>query len=210
MFYMPLEVKRDKEGEADSEEPFTVPFLTVYTVFRIDQCEGIQQKYHNEEQHTFVSDEAADEVASGYISREGIAFRTEKGDMAFYRPSEDLIVLPIPEQFTSREEYYSTLFHELTHSTGHPKRLNRIEKTAAFGNNDYNREELVAEIGSASLCATLGIENKDSFTNSAAYIQNWLKALRNDKRMIVWATSRAEKAVRMILNIQDEQKEVLA
>ena len=203
VFFKSLEVK----DEEDEENTHTVPFLTSYTVFHISQCDRIQQKYHldGEDKLDFTGDDKADEVASGYIFREGITFRTQKGDSAYYRPSEDLVVLPLPEQFVSEAEYYSTLFHELTHSTGHPKRLNRLDAEAAFGKEDYSREELVAEIGSASLCATLGIENKDSFTNSAAYIANWLSALRNDKRMIVWAASRAEKAVRMILNIQDEQ-----
>ena len=204
VFFKPLPIKSE-DGE-DEENARTIPFLTVYTVFRVDQCDGIQQKYHLDGKltHDFIGDDCADEVASGYIFREGITFRTQKGDRAFYRPSEDLVVLPLPEQFTSDAEYYSTLFHELTHSTGHAKRLNRISETAAYGKDDYSREELVAEIGSASLCATLGLDTAASMTNSAAYIANWLKALRNDKRMIVWAASRAEKAVRMILNMEVE------
>ena len=112
------------------------------------------------------------------------------------------LLLPLPEQFKNNSEYYSTLFHELTHSTGHPKRLNRIVKTASFGSDDYSAEELVAEIGSASIMATLGIENDLTFRNSTAYIQNWLKALKNDKKLIVTASSKAEKAIKRILGIE--------
>ena len=114
--------------------------------------------------------------------------------------------MPLPEQFQNNAEYYSTLFHELTHSTGHAKRLARITATAAYGSEEYSAEELVAEIGSASIMATLGIENKLTFRNSAAYIQNWLKALRNDKRLIVTAAAKAEKAIKMILGIKEEQQ----
>ncbi len=113
------------------------------------------------------------------------------------------MVTPLPEQFQDSAEYYSTLFHELTHSTGHESRLNRLDKCAAFGSEIYSTEELVAEIGSASLLATLGIETGETLTASAAYIKNWLKAVKNDKRMVVAAASRAEKAVRMILNVKE-------
>ena len=109
--------------------------------------------------------------------------------------------MPIPEQFRNSEEYYSTLFHELTHSTGHPSRLNRINGNVHFGDENYSEEELVAEIGSASILSSLGVETEGSFTNSAAYIANWLTALKNDKRMIVKAAGKAEKAVRLIFGI---------
>ena len=115
----------------------------------------------------------------------------------------DTVVTPLPEQFKDRAEYYSALFHELVHSTGHATRLNRLTECAAFGSEVYSTEELVAEIGSASILATLGIETEASMSNSAAYIKGWLKALKNDKRMIVTASAKAEKAIRMILNIAE-------
>ena len=196
VFFTPIEV-------TDGEEKKTIPYLTAYTVFKISQCEGVEQRFHVEEdeKYDFLADKDAGAIVNDYISREGITYNPTKGDLAYYRPSEDLVVTPLPEQFADIAEYYSTLFHELTHSTGHEKRLNRVMATAAFGNNEYSQEELVAEIGSASLCATLGIESKGSFVNSVAYIQSWLKALRNDKKMIVKASSQAEKAVKLILNI---------
>jgi antirestriction protein ArdC len=95
-------------------------------------------------------------------------------------------------------EYYSTAFHELTHSTGHSSRLDRISRRAFFGSEDYSREELVAEIGAAALLNHCGIETGSSFKNSAAYIQSWLRALRNDKKMIVTASGAAAKAFELI------------
>lgn len=201
----------DKKGQEDvpEDERVQIPIASVSTVFKISQCENVSQKYHLDDDrlYDFNTDQNADEIASGYIFREGIVFRTLKGDKASYNPVTDTVTLPLPEQFRNWQEYYSTLFHELTHSTGHEKRLNRFSKgsVAAFGSDNYSAEELVAEIGSASICSTLGIDTSGSITNSASYIQNWLEALKNDKRMIVTASSKAEKAVRMIFNIKEEK-----
>lgn len=176
-----------------------IPYLKYYTVFRIDQCEGVEQKYHTDETlHDFIADQDADEIAESYVRREGITLTHVKGYKAYYSPALDTVILPLREQFADRGEYYGTLFHELTHSTGHESRLNRLAKCAAFGSETYSTEELVAEIGSASMLATLGIETPNSFHNAAAYIQNWIKALKGDKKMVVVASARAEKALRLI------------
>ena len=108
------------------------------------------------------------------------------------------------QQYPVREEYYSTLFHELTHSTGHAKRLNRegIAGVHFFGDEGYSKEELIAEMGSAFVLQLLGIDCEKAFKNSVAYIQSWLRALKNDKRMIVSAAAKAEQAAKMIMNIQ--------
>ncbi|MBR6571716.1 MAG: hypothetical protein IKK75_14805 [Clostridia bacterium] len=103
-------------------------------------------------------------------------------------------------QYTSVSEYYSTLFHELTHSTGHVSRLNRLSKEANFVSEAYSKEELIAELGAAFLVNHAGLETDGSFHNSAGYIQSWLKALKDDKRLIVSAAGKADKAVAMILN----------
>ena len=193
------------EKDEDGNETGGIrPFISWSTVFKIKQCEGIEQRFHTDagKLYDFNADKTADEIASDYISREGIRFETRHCDKACYSPETDTVLLPLPEQFKNNSEYYSTLFHELTHSTGHPKRLNRIVKTASFGSDDYSAEELVAEIGSASIMATLGIENDLTFRNSTAYIQNWLKALKNDKKLIVTASSKAEKAIKRILGIE--------
>lgn len=99
---------------------------------------------------------------------------------------------------------YTTLFHEMIHSTGHKNRLGRLETGASahFGSESYSKEELVAELGSATLVNMLGIETEKSFRNSSAYIQNWLQALKNNNKFIVSASSKAEKAVKYILNEQ--------
>ena len=200
--FFSLLAKKDEDG---NETDNVFPVISWSTVFKISQCEGIEQKFHTDADclYDFDPNQTADEVATGYIYLEGIKFGTKHCNKACYNPETDTVQLPLPEQFADNAEYYSTLFHELVHSTGHPKRLNRIVKTAAFGDDDYSAEELVAEIGSASIMATLGIENSGTFRNSAAYIQNWLKALKNDKKLIVTASAKAEKAIKMIFGIKE-------
>ena len=146
------------------------PFLRYYNVFHIDQCEGIAAKHTAE---TIFPDgveplEAAQEIIYDYLSREGVKLTHTEGDRAFYRPSTDEVVLPIRKQFVSTAEYYSTVFHELTHSTGHVKRLNRLNKPSFFGSEDYSKEELVAEIGAATLVNHVGLESSTSLRNNAA------------------------------------------
>lgn len=198
--------KKDDDGN-ETEEVY--PCITWSTVFKVSQCEGLEQKYHKDADrlYDFNSDKTADEVANDYTTREGITVKFVHGNKACYSPSSDTVTMPLPEQFQDSGGFYSTYFHELTHSTGHEKRLNRVRRNAAFGDEEYSTEELVAEIGACSLVATLGIETDSSFRNSTGYIQNWLKALRNDKRMIVTATARAEKAIKMILNIKEEKRD---
>ena len=99
----------------------------------------------------------------------------------------------------STAEYYSTVFHELTHSTGHASRLNRLTNPAFFGSEAYSKEELVAEIGASALVSHVGLETSNSLRNNVAYIQNWLRVLKDDKRLIVSASGKAEKAVNLIL-----------
>lgn len=175
-----------------------IPFLNYYNVFHINECEDVESKRKMEMPSVAHPIESAQQVIGNYVTRYGVGFSHVQGDRAFYRPSSDCVTLPMVEQFKSVAEYYSTAFHELTHSTGHVSRLNRLEK-AMFGSESYSKEELVAEIGAASLMNEMGFETNESFQNSVAYIQSWLKALRNDKKMIVSAAGKAEKAVRMIL-----------
>lgn len=176
-----------------------IPMLRYYPVFHVSQIEGVEPLEKPFEDVEPI--EAADKIIVDYVSREGLTFVETVTDEAYYSPSRDMVQVPCKEQYTAINEYYSTTFHELTHSTGHAKRLNRLTTgiKAAFGGEEYSKEELTAEIGAASLLNHLGIETPDSFKNSAAYIQSWLKALRGDARMIVAAASRAEKAVAYIL-----------
>ena len=199
VFWSPIKVKEtDKDG---NEIEKIVPFLKYYNVFHIDQTTGIEPLTALEEAEILKPVEKAENVINNYVSKSGIGFNAKISDKAFYSPSSDCVVIPAMEQYSDVSEYYSTTFHELTHSTGHKSRLDRLTSgaAAAFGGEEYSKEELVAELGAAALCNQCGIETKASFKNSAAYIQSWIKALRNDKRMIVSASSQAQKAVNFIL-----------
>ena len=141
-----------------------------------------------------VTDRIIQQLEAGCIQRSGVELEHRISDEAYYSPSADRVVLPMMEQFNSTGEYYSTAFHELTHSTGHRSRLDRLRTTAHFGNESYSKEELVAEIGAAALMNYVGLETVSTLRNSAAYVQSWLAALRNDKRLIVTASGAASKA----------------
>ena len=196
VFWKWIETEDEETGEKKE-----VPFLRYYNVFHIDQCEGVTAKHTHEVRFPDGAEtlEAAQEVIYDYLSREGVKLTHSEGDRAFYRPATDEVLLPIRKQFISTAEYYSTVFHELTHSTGHPSRLNRLNRPSFFGTEDYSKEELVAEIGAATLVNHVGLETDHSFRNNAAYIQNWLQVLKDDKRFIVSAAGKAEKAVNLIL-----------
>ena len=191
-----------EQEDEETGEKKEVPFLRYYNVFHIDQCEGISTKHTQETTFPDGADTltTAQDIIYDYLSREGVKMTHTEGDQAFYRPATDEVVLPIRKQFISTAEYYSTVFHELTHSTGHPSRLNRLTKPSFFGTEDYSKEELVAEIGASALVNYVGLETSNSLRNSAAYIHNWLGVLKGDKRFIVRAAGRAEKAVNLILN----------
>ena len=191
-----------EQEDEETGEKKEVPFLRYFNVFHIDQCEGLTAKFAQPLPQTAADlpeTKVAEDLIYEYLGRESITLTHQEGDRAFYRPSTDEVVLPIRKQFMSTAEYYSTVFHELTHSTGHASRLNRLTQAAFFGSEDYSKEELVAEIGAAALVNHVGLETSNSIRNSAAYIQNWLKVLRDDKRFIVSASGRAEKAVSLIL-----------
>ena len=192
--------RKDENGD---EELVTYPLLRYYTVFHIADTEGIPSKAKKGERVEIETDGYADSVIMDYVTREGIRFQNNKhSDKAFYCPATDEVVVPMVSQYAEAAEYYSTTFHELTHSTGKKTRCDREEekKGSKFGNKEYSREELVAEIGAAMLCSRCGVAIEKAFKNSVAYIQSWLKALKNDPVMIVWAAGRAEKAARYIMN----------
>lgn len=143
--------------------------------------------------------EDAHRAALAYLEREGIEFR-EGGDRAYYRPVTDSITVPAASQYTNGAEYLSTLFHEIVHSTGPESRLNRYQSTdpIRFGSEVYAKEELIAEIGAAFLCGAYRID-QSTIENSAAYIGGWLKALKDDRQMVITAASAAEKAFSYII-----------
>lgn len=178
-----------------------IPFLRYYSVFHIDDCEGVKTKDWKVADTHAMPDGDTQGVFDGYIQRSGVSVKYVKGDSASYSPLHDRIKMPLMEQFPNTEEYYSTLFHEAVHSTGHKSRLARFEDgvgSGMFGSESYSREELVAEIGACALLNQMGMETQSSFRNSAAYIQSWMRALQNDTKLIVAAAGRAEKAVKLI------------
>lgn len=182
-----------------------IPLLKYINVFHISQVEGVEPLQKNE-LHDIEPIEKAESILTDYWTREHITIEHTASDRAYYSPSMDLIHLPLFEQFKDNNEYYSTAFHESIHSTMKESRCNRAEerkdKFVAFGSDEYSKEELVAELGSASLMNIIGIETRKSFSNSSAYIQSWLNVLKNDVKFIVSASSKAEKAVKYILNEQ--------
>lgn len=207
VFFKPYPVKdQDASGKEITK---TIPLLRYYNVFHISQCDGIEPKYKPEEVKVFDPDAEAEALRAEYIDREGIKYEEVINNKAYYAPKVDRIVLPSREQFEKKAEFYGTMFHELVHSTGHEKRLARLTEKASFGDESYSREELVAEIGSAAILNQLGIETESSAKNNAAYVQSWLKALKNDQKMIVWAAGKAEKAVDYIRGIKAEAPEVV-
>ena len=194
VFWKPYEKVDEETGEITKHF-----YLRYYNVFHLDQVEGIRPRWSNTVLSDLKPDTVADSIVEDYRSRSGITLRIEESDRAYYQPSTDTVVVPRIQQYQKQEEFYSTLFHELTHSTGHKSRLDRISDIAAFGDHSYSREELIAELGAAFLVHSCGLESENSLRNSAGYIQGWLQALKNDKRLIVSAAGAAEKAVNLIL-----------
>ncbi len=178
-------------------KPKTIPVLRYFNVFNVAQCEGINPPDAKLFQPIdFKPLEAAEAIVKTYADPPTIE---HGGNQAFYRPAVDLVRVPEPTRYTSGEEYYSVLFHELAHSTGHSKRLDRKLDTAPkpFGSSDYGREELVAEMASAFLCGHAGI-NPSVIDNQASYIAGWLKTIRSDKRLVIVAAGAAQRASDLI------------
>lgn len=193
-----------KASKVKGEEPTKIFLLRYYRVFNVAQIEGISDERLEAAKRKFgiVPDpnkpafdpiEAAQRLIDGFADKPQTTFG---GERAVYYPFSDVVELPNPSDFTSREEFYSTAFHEYVHSTGHAKRLARegVTKPNAFGSNPYAREELVAEFGAAFLDGLAGIE-APLLDNSASYIAGWSKALRADPSLFVSAAGQAQKAV---------------
>ena len=172
-------------------------WMRYYNVFNIEtQCEGLTSRRKVIERNNDPI-QAAEQIKEGYKDCPPVTFAPGK---AFYRPSTDIISIPALSDYRKPQEYYCTMFHEMIHSTGHKKRLDRdgFQGIAAFGSETYSKEELIAELGAAMLCTEAGIDN-DTIDNSAAYIQSWLRALKNDTGLIIKASGSAKKAADFIL-----------
>jgi antirestriction protein ArdC len=189
-------IKEVKKEDGTTEQKF-YHFIKSFPVFNWNQTEGVPKK---ETGPALDPDRDIVAVSDRILSQmpNTPAYR-ESGSRAYYAPKEDLVNLPPIATFKTTEGYVATKFHEYGHCTGHKGRLNRpgIMGVASFGGEYYGFEELVAELTSAYLCASNGIDN--TLENSAAYIQNWLEVLRNDKTMLLKASGKATAAVEYIL-----------
>jgi antirestriction protein ArdC len=194
----------------DTGETERVPsfLLRYYTVFNVEQCEGIEHKRLREtarENTPVERDALCEEIVSGYIGGTGPSFECG-GNGAFYVPSRDHVQTPKAECFEGMPEYYSTLFHELGHSTGHASRLNRdgVVNPASFRSHRYSKEELIAEMTACFLRAHAGIDDPRTFQNSAAYIDTWRKVISSDKKLVISAAQAAQRASDCILGTRFE------
>lgn len=179
-----------------------IPLLRYYTVFNVDQLEALDKTQpiklpKTEDLTEFDAVDEAERVMDDFLTRDGKLTLQHGGDSAFYRPSEDLVQLPAKKQFADAEGYYATAFHEFAHATGHADRTGRVKDWSMFGTNPYAKEELVAEMAAAMVSGYIGMEMRTEA--SAAYISSWLKALKDDTKLIISAGSQAQKAADFIL-----------
>jgi len=181
------------------------PMLRYYNVFNLEQTEGITPPEPEESSNDHQPLPLPEQIFKNMPQRPELKFG---GNRAYYSVNLDYIQLPNLSTFDTPEEYYSTLFHEITHATGHQSRVGRksILEPSYFGSHEYSKEELVAEMGAAFLCGYCGIENI-TIENSAAYIAGWLKALKDDRTLLVHAAAQAQKAADFILNRKGGESE---
>ena len=185
--------------KVDEDTVEHIPMLRYYRVWNLDQCEIPEERLkpllerREKPPLVFTPIEQCEHIVTGMPNPPTLVSQEMR---AFYRPRQDELNMPPKERFHTVEEYYSTLFHELTHSTGHASRLDRptLTQMCPFGSTNYSQEELVAEMGAAFLCGLSGIENR-TVDNSASYLANWMQRLKDDKRLLIRAAGQAQKAV---------------
>ena len=204
VFYKQL---RDPGKNANDEEKEQAPFvLCYYTVFNVEQCDGLTLPEIEEPtaKGEIEKDENCESIVTGWANGPALHLTSEIEHRAYYRPSSDSVHMPARSRFVGAPHYYSTLFHELVHSTGHGSRLNRTFG-ARFGDAPYSKEELVAEMGAAYLCAIGGIANEHTDRNTTAYIQSWISRFEEDNRLVIQAAANAQKAVDLIVGTSFEE-----
>ncbi len=195
--------RASEDPETGETETQKIPLVRYFSVFNVEQCDGISHArlvVEPDEPEPFNPIESAEAIVSGYPKPPAIAHDGRAS--AFYRPATDSIHMPTQETFDSEAAYYGTLFHEIGHSTGCEKRLARpgVTNRIRYGSHEYSLEELCAEMSAAVLLAEAGIDSEGLVDNSAAYISSWVKALRNDKKLVVFAGAQAQRAVDHILD----------
>jgi antirestriction protein ArdC len=181
------------ESDIDPRKTLILPMER--TVFNSTQIDGID--FPEMEAPTFNIIEKAEKTFKNMPSRPAISYG---GNRAFYRPAHDDITLPPRDAFKDPESFYDTAYHELIHATGHDTRLSRkgITESKRFGTDPYAKEELIAELGASFVCGRVGIVDR-TIKESSAYINGWIKTLRNDKRLLINAASAAEKASNYVM-----------
>ena len=195
IFYWDIREKEitNDAGETEKRKMF---FLRNYVVFNIEQTDI---KVKEEENKVILTPlESCENVVASYKDKPVIEFISQS--KAYYSPLDDRIVLPLKEQFKNIFAFYSTQFHELSHSTGHEKRLKRdgIMKTDFFGGDIYGEEEIIAELSTIFLCASAGIEH-ETLNNNTAYIKGWLDNIRKDKTFLFKVISKGQKSADYIV-----------
>ena len=191
--------KKTDTNDAGEEVDQEIPFLKEYTVFNVEQVEGLPDRFYQTQQQPNTTIERI--ARADEFFRNTQAEIQEGGNQAFYSISKDFIRMPKLETFRDAESHAATLAHELTHWTRHGSRLDRDLGRKRFGDAGYAMEELVAELGSAFLCADLSLTPEDR-DDHAAYIESWLKVLKEDKRAVFTAASHASKAVEFLHSLQ--------
>lgn len=188
--------KQLKGKDKATGEDKVIPVLRYYRVFNVEQCDGLTYPMPEPRNADFNPLAECTRIVEGYKLGPIIEHKSQR---ACYSRQSDVVNMPVPESFDSSAEYYSTLFHELTHSTGHESRLGRLQNSVSgFGSTSYAKEELIAEMGAAFLSAVAGIGMR-VMDNSATYIQSWLMHLKNDKKLVVGAAAAAQKSSELIL-----------
>jgi antirestriction protein ArdC len=192
----------DEQTGEESERD--IPFMKGYTVFNVEQIDGLPPHYTAKAAPRMNPDERIAH-AEGFFAATGADIR-HGGNRAFYAPHPDFVQMPAFEHFKSASAYYATLAHEETHWTRHPKRLDRDFQSSKWGDHAYAMEELVAELGAAFLCADLELTPQIR-EDHAPYIDGWLKAMKQDKRAIFTAAAHAQRAADYLHGLQPTQAE---
>jgi len=188
----------EREDSEAKDNVRHIPFLKYYTVFNASQIEGMEfPEEENAPTIDFEPIEAAQALAENWQDGPPVEHGSSR---ACYIPALDKIRLPSPERFNSAADYYQTRFHEMGHATGHDKRLNR-DMSGNFGSESYGKEELIAEMTAAYLCAECGIDNQ-VIKNEAAYLSGWIKAIKGDNKLVISAAAQAQKAANLILGTE--------
>lgn len=205
VFCKPIE-REQSEAEETGREHY---YIRYSTVFNIEQCEGLPVPEPAAPRPPVEPITRCEQLVEDWKSRPGLNLDNPLESRAYYRPLTDVVHMPMRDRFVNAEHYYVTLFHELTHSTGHSSRLNR-EFGPRFGDDLYSREELIAEMGAAFLSAHAEIDNTKTDRNTMAYIQHWMQQLKGDARLVVQAASQAQRAVDMIVGTSAVAEENIA